>query len=85
MRWYCQIPNFPKLCQVLVFMRDETKKAFAMEEQATGPEQREKAVAGRDWGREGERERETKGRKEKGRKGKKDGMEGEKEDRFHCY
>lgn len=56
-----------------------------MEEQATGPEQREKAVAGRDRGREGERERETKGRKEKGRKGKKDGMEGEKEDRFHCY
>lgn len=50
-------------------MSDETKMAFAVEEQATGPELGEKVGAGREGGDEGKRERGTKGRK----------------GRFHCY
>lgn len=69
-RSYYPIPFFPKLCQVLVFMRDETKKPCAVEEQATRPELGEKVEARRDGGREGERERGKKGRKRGWRKGK---------------
>lgn len=79
-RSYCPIPFFPKLCQVLVFMRDETKKAFAMEEQATRPELREKVGVGRDGGREGGRERGNKERKQGWEEGKEEegrGREGQ--------
>lgn len=37
-RSYCPISSFSKPCQVPVFMKDETKKAFVVEKQETGPE-----------------------------------------------
>lgn len=51
-------------------MRDETKKAFAVEEQAAGPELGKKLRAGRHGGGT------ERGKREK---------EGERKDRFHCY
>lgn len=66
-------PLLLQLCQVPLFMRDETKKAFAEEEQAAGPELGENMRAGREGGREGDRERGKKGRKrerEGGREGR---------------
>lgn len=44
------------MCQVPVFMRDETKKAFAVEQQVTGLELGEKVGAeGMEKGKEGEK------------------------------
>lgn len=66
-------PLLLQLCQAPLFMRDETKKAFAVEEQAAGPELGENMRAGREGGREGDRERGKKGRKrerEGGREGR---------------
>lgn len=48
-------PLLLQLCQVPLFVRDETKKAFAVEEQAAGPELGENTRAGREGGREGGR------------------------------
>lgn len=65
------------MCQVPVFMRDETKKAFAVEQQVTGLELGEKVGAERDGEREGGGER--------GKREEKMMEEGGKEDRFHSY
>lgn len=72
-RSYCLVPDFSKRCQVPAFMRDETKKAFAVKEKATGQEPGEKVEAGRDGERGGERERGGEGRKWKGREERREG------------
>lgn len=54
--WLLLGPLLLQLRQVPLFVRDETKKAFAVEEQAAGPELGENMRAGREGGREAGKE-----------------------------